>query len=248
MRRARMTIWFVVIVCMMMVVTFASAEFINGINFLSQDYSASVWFEAGKLEGLDDDGMPIWGATQDSYFFSQSEPINYNYTYNHLNVDPFGGDWGPTNVHISHNSGHLYVSAYAGCYAPCDPSLVNGYTTGYWNFQPQYTEMELSFHINVDQGWGASVGGIYLQDLTTGVVLIDQHLDASNYEYYFSYYEPFFSVDPAHTYRLGLTTYGSSYQSEGFLGCDITAVISSIPEPATLLLLGLGGLALLKRK
>jgi len=143
----------VVIVCLMAVATIASAELVNGIDFLSQEYSASGEFDASILIGLDGENFPIWGSVQDSYYFSpQSNPIDYDYSYSHSNVDSLGYDYGDTSVSIAHNSGHLSVDTHAWVSPPFGVNTggsVNSYTTGTWDFQPQYTNMELQFDIDI---------------------------------------------------------------------------------------------------
>lgn len=239
---------------MMAFANVASAELVNGINFLSAEYDASGEFEATILTGLTEDGenYPIWGMVQDSYYFSsQSNPIDYNYSYSHSNVDSFGYDYGDTSVYIGHNSGHLSVDTYASLSTPwMEWGVVNSYTTGIWHFQPQYSDMELRFDIDCMQGWGESIGSISLCDNTAGFTLISESLNSNNYDYivWTLNNNPSYSVDPTHTYSLVLETRGSSQRGEGYLGGGISAEISAIPEPATLLLLGLGCLALRKRR
>lgn len=252
----RIFILLTVIVCVVAVVNVASADFVGGINFLSAGYSASGGFEATIVTGIDDYGEPTAEIDQDSYSFSQSDPIDYDYTYSHTCEGWSTGVW------IGYNSGHLSVDTYAGVYAPwglpggvpyCDGGWVNSYTTGTWDFQPQYTTMELQFDIDCDQGWGESIGSILLQNLTTGdPPLINEYLDSNNWYIMDKTYrdeigEPFiYSVDPAHTYRLTLSSRGSSYNCEGYLGGGISADIYSVPEPATISLLAIGGLVLRK--
>jgi len=148
------------------VVNVASAELINGINFLSAEYSASDSIYVSIITGGNESEGLIVELAQDSYSFPpQSNPINYHYFYSHTYEDSYGEDW-DTFVDIGHHSGHLSVDTYAGVGAP-GFSEACGYTTGIWDFQPQYSDMELRFDIIIDQGWNVPIGSILLQDLTT---------------------------------------------------------------------------------
>ncbi len=231
----------------------ADYDLFSGINLLSREYSASGEFEATIVTGEDDNGEPIAGIAYDSYFFSQSDPIDYDYGYDYSYED-----W-HTVVEIHHDSGPLSVDTYAGVNSDpwgglpggvtcCDGAWVNSYTTGNWDFQPQYSDMELQFDIECFQGWGELIGSIILQDLTTEALLIEKYITEANWEVIEQELDnnPFYSVDPTHTYRLTLSSRGSSYNFEGCLGGGIFADICSIPEPATVLLIG-GGLVLLRK-
>ncbi len=228
----------------------------SGIDFLSWGWSASGEFKATIVTGEDDYGVPIAGIAQDSYSFSQSDPIDYDYGYDYTYYGTYE-DW-YTDVIIGHNSGPLSVDTYAGVSVPwglhepslayCDGGWVNSYTTGTWDFQTQYSDMELRFDIIIDQGWSESIGSIALRDLTTGALLINEGTIIGPWTEDELNNDPFYSVDPTHTYRLTLSSRGSSYNGEGFLGGGIQADICSIPEPATILLFGLGVLALRRKR
>ena len=227
----------------------ASAQLVNGINYISEAYTAGGNYQAHILTGLDADGYAVWGNAADSYSLpSQADPINYDFTYSHSNIDVTGYNWGSTNVSISHASSFLSVSTYAGINQRETgiSGEAYGYTTGIWDFHPQYSKMELQFDISYDQGWSVSVGSIYLQDLTTGAFLISQSSITNSSAEYTLNSTPFYSVDSTHTYRLTLSSIGSAQAGEGCLGGSIQATLSSVPEPTTLFILSLGGLFLRK--
>ncbi len=98
-------------------------------------------------------------------------------------------------------------------------------------------------------GWGyESISKFYFYDITAGVEIDSYYWhgpEESPSSGYIIDLENFYTIDPGHQY--GLRTYAEiSLQSEGG-GYHSLLNVSIVPEPATILLIGLGGLALRRK-
>lgn len=144
-------------------------------------------------------------------------------------------DTQPLNYYFSDSSGWLsgdignfQMTIAAGETSPSDYSCVTAASTYY--FLPLSSELQLTATAS---GYAVSSINLQLIDLTEGTTLFDIWHPLS--------WSGDYAVDPAHSYKLWYTAQ-SGDENPTVLNVGI------VPEPATVALLGLGALLLIKRR
>ena len=192
-----------------------------GIEILSEEYHVD-----GSYNGLRYVPNPI--EIGDSYSFTGSSP-------KHGRVEGYGA-----YAESSANAFSLSVSA--------DGGNNNGYfeaiASGTWDFRPVTDSLDIMCYFNWS-GVALELATITLKDTTldsTLLFLVWDNEDVSERPYE---YTCELEVDINHEYNLSMHLPVWGYENAYGTG-DLTVLIT--PEPATLLLLGLGGILIRRRK
>ncbi len=221
--------------CICLLATVATSQVqatVVGIEVLSQEYHIG-----GVIDRLNG------GLSGYEYDITDNSPISRMITYEV--PDPAYG-----SGHIwAHSSTELFYAEVdtlgyddgRGTVYPAD-----AYADAIWTFRPLTSDLKMQ----VD-GYGALHGAAWwsLTDHTTGVEVVNQFFFGGseeeplwdNFKGWYDYY----NFDPTHQYTVEVQMRIGGDWGEGYNG-SWSATIT--PEPVTICLLGLGGLALLKKR
>lgn len=254
--------------------TLVQAQVVNGIDIVSQSYSVDIqWSERWILE-VSPPVPPSYepyppGDWSAGYEPSPSGDITGGYNMSTSDGSPItASSWPPaptaegqtmwSEASIDRFSFHHHTRcAFTGVayttplgYAFRNPAGIQTSTQGIWDFRP--TAGSLNIHIEglfaTEYGPPWATLSIELRDVTSSSSLLsiagagptptDDPFEAPGGANYL------FVVDPGHLYEF--TVSGSSATSDNdFMDADILASFTSVPEPSTLGLAGLGALALM---
>jgi len=210
----------------------------SGIEILSQEYSISGNIDVYIENGDYPDGITFY----DSYDETSVSPVSASITDPYINslYTSSYADLFSIGTHVNGFDHHGEGSAFAHASAICTFILIES------------TPLELSFQVsqsNYSEGGGGLGITVVLTDITDDTELFYFHgFGESGWD---SRWDPmdqvhvFDGISLEHEYSLTMTT-SSSAAYDGDWHSYASATVT--PEPATILLLGLGGLALRRRK
>jgi hypothetical protein len=129
-----------------------------------------------------------------------------------------------------------------------DHLVLHTYAEGSSVFRPTNGFLEVNLATSLSYNyWNSEQGfAVKLTDLSNSNNLFSLSVP---YSYYVNSYEYEFNVDPTHNYEFTISGWSNSFDGK-YIDIDINTTIKSVPEPSTMLLLGLGliGVAGIRRK
>ncbi|MBW2037935.1 MAG: PEP-CTERM sorting domain-containing protein [Deltaproteobacteria bacterium] len=226
----------VLLICICLLLTSGKAVWGTlTVHILSEDYAIS-----GYYDGASHTGEPI----SDSYNVAALTPISREVSYPESDREIW--------YFASSSTGPFYVDVDTGAYNMEGPTWAEASTEATWLFRPEkaVTATEINFFCEMHQdGWYGSYS-IEVKDMTTGQQLFIASSTDFEGEPYAWLGKPSIPTGPLdfdsnHLYTLHM--YVSANANEDATGAIVWADLSLVPEPATLLLLGLGAVMVRKK-
>lgn len=206
------------------------AAYVDGIELVSESYHITAeWTETYSLGG---------------------EPTNYSGGYDLSTLDgspvsaATAGHFNGVNANANIDKFSLYDESSAGPATGIYYGTIQTQAQGVWEFRPANNLLNVGLSINAYYSYyGLQFGGltVTLIDTTDSSTLLNlvnplSYAGASGDGYY-GETNYLFAVDPGRVYAFSISGYSDSYDYDN-TSLDITASMTSVPEPSCLLIAG----------